>query len=188
MSGGALDRLTADLGRASRVSWRTSETRLRELFARSPAPASAPDDAYEGELLLITMPGPLGALARSWSRGWMPWKGKRFRAELGLGDNRFSNEVALLTRLTWPFYHHARRADAGHFTAFTFSTRFAHSVLDPAHPVFRIDYDLDENPRFVIRDVVDEVVEVEPGVLLGEAQVRFAGRWHTAAYFTLRPA
>ena len=188
MSGGALDRLTADLGRASRVSWRERQSRLRALFACSGPPARALDGAYAGELVLVTVGGPLGALTRAWTRAWMPWRGKRFHADLGLGDNRFSNDVRALTRLYWPFYHHSRAADAGHFTAFTFSTRFAPSVVDPSRTVFRIDYDLDENPRFVIRDVVDEVVELEPGVLLGEAQVRFMGRWRTAAYFALRPA
>jgi hypothetical protein len=188
MSGGALDRLKADLERATRVSWQASQTRLRELFVRAGPPDRPLDGSYDGELLLVTVRGPLGALTRAWTRGWMPWKGKRFRADLGLGDNRFTNDVRLLTRAYWPFYHHARRADAGHFSAFTFSTRFAPSVIDPSHTVFRIDYDLDENPHFVIRDVVDEVVEVDPGVLLGEAQLRFAGRWRTVAYFALRPS
>lgn len=118
----------------------------------------------------------------------MPWKGKRFLAAAGKGENRFSNDAQGLMRLYWPSYHGARAADRGHFTAFTFVTRFASSVVNPSQVVLRIDYDLDANPRFGIRDVVDEVVVLPDGRLLGEAQLRFRGRWHTAAYFTLTPA
>jgi hypothetical protein len=187
MSGGALDRLKADLGRAPRGSWPEARERLHALFATGQPPERPLDGAYDGELLLVTVRGPFGALVRAWTRAWMPWKGKRFHASLALGDNRFSNDVKPLTHLVWPFYRHMRPAGPGHFTAFTFTTRFAPSVLDASRTVFRIDYDLDENPRFVIRDVVDEVVEVAPREFLGEAQVRFAGPWRTAAYFALRP-
>ena len=92
-----------------------------------------------------------------------------------------------LLRLYWPFYRLVRRAEPGCIRAFTFATRLAPSVVDPTRTVLRIDYDLDENPRFWIRDVVDELVEVAPGEYLGEAQVRLAGRWRTAAYFALVP-
>ncbi len=187
MTGGVLDRVIADLERAPRVSWPVAGRELRALFERGLPPGRPLDGDYAGRLLLVTVRGPLGAIARAWARAWMPWRGKRFHAEAGLGDNRFADEARPLMRLCWPLYRLARRADPGHFRAFTFSTRLAPSVLDPARIVLRLDYDLDENPRFWIRDVVDELVEVGQAEYLGEAQVRFGGAWRTAAYFALAP-
>jgi len=188
VNGGALDRVIADLERAPRVSWVESRLALRSLFERGRPPARPLDGEYDGRLLLVTVRGPLGALARAWTRAWMPWKGKCFHAEAGLGDNRFSNDARLPIRLYWPFYRLTRPAGPDAFRAFTFSTRLAPSVVDPARIVMRIDYDLDENPRFWIRDVVDELVEVGTEEYLGEAQVRRGGTWRTAAYFALMPS
>ncbi len=188
MTGGALDRVIADLERAPRVSWREAQRELRSLFERGATPARPLDGEFDGRLLLIAVRGPLGAIARAWTRAWMPWKGKRFHAEAGLGDNRFTADVRWPLRFYWPFYRLVRVADPGHVRAFAFATRLAPSVLEPSRRVLRIDYDLDENPRFWIRDVVDELVEVAPGEYLGEAQVRRGGRWRTAAYFSLVPA
>jgi hypothetical protein len=187
VTGGALDRVIADLERAPRVSWQEAQRQWRSLFERGHPPSQPLDGDYAGRLLLVTVRGPLGAITRAWTRAWMPWKGKRFHAEAGLGDNRFTASARPLLRLYWPFYRLVRRAEPGHIRAFTFATRLAPSVVDPARTVLRIDYDLDENPRFWIRDVVDELVEVAPGEYLGEAQARLAGRWRTAAYFALVP-
>lgn len=166
-------------------SWRETARMLRARFESGRAPARPLDGEYAGRLLLVTVPGALGALARLWARAWMPWKGKRFLAESAVGDNRVANEARPLLRLCFPFYRQARPADPGHFRAFAFTVRLAPSVRDPRLVVMRIDYDLDENPRFFVRDIVDELVEVGPGEYLGEAQVRWSGRWRTLAYFTL---
>jgi hypothetical protein len=188
VNGGGLDRVIADLEHAPHVSWTESRRALRALFEGGHPPPRPLDGDYAGRLLLVTVRGPLGAIARVWTRAWMPWKGKRFHAKAGLGDNRFSEDARLPMRFYWPFYRMARRADPGYFRAFTFSTRLAPSVLDPARIVMRIDYDLDENPRFWIRDVVDELVEIGPEEYLGEAQVRQGATWRTAAYFALTPS
>jgi hypothetical protein len=168
-------------------SWRETARMLRARFESGRAPAVPLDGAYTGRLLAITVPGPLGWIARLWARLWMPWKGKRFLAESRLGENLITNDARALVSLVWPFYHHAPREGCEHFRAFAFSVRLAHSVRNPRLAVMRIDYDLDENPRFWIRDIVDELVETAPGEYLGEAQVRWFGRWRTAAYFSLRP-
>jgi hypothetical protein len=116
----------------------------------------------------------------------MPWRGKRFLAETGLGENLIAESARPLVSLLWPLYHHTRPDGHDQFRGFAFSVRLAPSVRHPRLAVMRIDYDLDENPRFWIRDIVDELVETGPGEYLGEAQVRWLGHWRTAAYFALR--
>lgn len=55
----------------------------------------------------------------------------------------------------------------------------------PGTAVLRIDYDLEENPAWPVRLVLDEVVEVEPGLLLGQALLEVRRRWRRAAWFCL---
>jgi hypothetical protein len=50
--------------------------------------------------------------------------------------------------------------------------------------VLRIDYDVDGNPAW-LRPVLDEVVEVEPRVLLGRMHVRWGSRRWALGYFAL---
>jgi len=186
VSRAALDRrAVVEAAQVPAPSWREAARTLRSRFESGRAPARPLNGEYVGRLLLVTIPGPLGAIARVWARAWMPWKGKRFLADSALGDNRVSNDARPLLHLFWPFYRQAHPAGPDHFRAFAFTVRLAPSVRDPQRAVMRIDYDLDENPRFWIRDVVDELVETGPGEYLGEAQVRWSGAWRTAAYFTL---
>jgi hypothetical protein len=51
--------------------------------------------------------------------------------------------------------------------------------------VYKIDYDFDENPSFVIRSILDELVEIEDGLYLGKILYRVAGRFRPIGYFTL---
>ena len=77
----------------------------------------------------------------------------------------------------------------GRRCALPFGAALSPSVTDPAVTVLKIDYDLDLNPGFVVRRVLDELVQLAPGYYLGQALLRrgsrAAPRWACAAYFTL---
>jgi hypothetical protein len=52
--------------------------------------------------------------------------------------------------------------------------------------VLKIDYDRPGNPRLSIRRVLDELVQLDGGLYLGKAHLKWWwGRWQMVAYFTL---
>jgi hypothetical protein len=52
--------------------------------------------------------------------------------------------------------------------------------------VFKLDYDSPENP-FLIRIILDEMVEVAPGEFLGKVHMKvFPGYYATIGFFGLR--
>ena len=74
--------------------------------------------------------------------------------------------------------------DSRSYRALAFSTTVGPGALDPGIEVLRIDYDLPGNaPPF--RRILDELVEVEPGVYLGQALLRRRGGHRRLAWFTL---
>ena len=52
--------------------------------------------------------------------------------------------------------------------------------------MLKIDYDLEVNPRFVVRDVLEELVQLSDGYYLGKALLHWRGQWRCAAFFTLQ--
>jgi hypothetical protein len=56
--------------------------------------------------------------------------------------------------------------------------------------VLKIDYDSGENPAFLIRDILDELVQVVPNVYHGKVLLGHGepSRRRLVAYFALRPA
>lgn len=69
---------------------------------------------------------------------------------------------------------------------YEFKTSIGFGIKDKKVNVIKIDYDLRSNP-FWLRPVLDEVVEVSPGVYLGKLQYRLIpGYPFTLSYFTLR--
>ena len=165
------------------VSGRTP-AELATLFGRGLAPLPAPDGVRRGALLALTR-GFGGRLGGSLVEPWQPWLGKRFDASAGSGVNLIERSAFELVRLLsgrryfrwWPHDEHA-------FEAFPFRVEVASSTLDDAQDVLRIDYDLRDNHP-LLRRVLDEVVEVEAGVLLGQALLGRGGRRLRAAWFAL---
>jgi hypothetical protein len=52
--------------------------------------------------------------------------------------------------------------------------------------VLKIDYDLNGNPLFTVRRVLDELVQIDDNLYLGKAHVRWWwGRWQMVAHFSL---
>jgi hypothetical protein len=161
-----------------------SGSELDELFAGGRAPASLPQGRLQGAFLTLTPPLG-GALANTLAGLWQPWLGKRFEPEHGRGVNILERSSFEAMRLFaggryfrwWP-------EDDASYRAFPFSLSVAAGELRRVQDVVRIDYDLPENHPLV-RRIVDEAVEVEPGVLLGQALLGLGGRKRRAAWFAL---
>ena len=157
---------------------------LAELFAGAAPPDPPLDGRYRGDLISATLAPAVDALFGRAFELTRPWLGKRFDADTGTGQNlldrRYWGPGRLLTphryRAWWP-------EDEQVFRALPFETAVGPSLLDPGHSVFQIDYDVDVNhPR--VRRIRDELVEVQPGVHLGQALWRRAGV-HRLAWFWL---
>jgi len=120
------------------------------------------------------------------SGAWLPWAGKRFNAEQATGDNILIASAKWPSKLLWPLYT-LRRLD-NRFTAFDFRTYVEPGVLDPDVEVLVIDYaSVASNPRVVIKQIRDELVEVVPGANLGKMIFQGPGERQTlAAYFALK--
>jgi hypothetical protein len=164
-----------------------SEQELARAFAGARAPDPAPDGRYDGALLALTLAPGVDALLELAIRAGRPWLGKRFDAPTATGANVLAARWRPLGRRLLPGrYRTELPEDEEAFRSLPFVTAYAGSRLDPAHEVLRIDYDLPRNPPGA-RRVVDELVVVEPGVLLGQALWRLPVRAHRLAWFALWP-
>ena len=116
-----------------------------------------------------TMPAPLpdgfyAGMAEPFQGGW---KGKKFDRTKNTGINLF---VTRRGEERW---------------LYPFRTWTGTGLRDVSKDVLKIDYDLDENP-FWLRPALDEVVEVQPGVLLGKLHYRLIpGFPFTVTFFRL---
>jgi hypothetical protein len=156
---------------------------LEERFVHGNAPGEL-DGPMRGRLLATTFghgaDGPFEAVARL----WMPWRGKEILTANGEGRNLFTPGGIRGTRALFPGYRAAAEGPAGP-TAFRFTTAVAPSETSPTTKVLQIDYrDLDENPG-LIRRILDELVQVDDGLFLGQALMSWGGRLRRAAWFSL---
>jgi hypothetical protein len=150
------------------------------------APAENLDGRYEGRLLATTF-GPMLDVPFRWiSYLWMPWKGKVLNAERTEGRNLFTSSFRIPKRIFWPGYRDEEAAGPGMFTTYRFTTWSGPSPFTPGVTTFKIDYDLPESPRFIIRSILDEVVRIDEGLFLGQALLKWRGEFHRAAWFQLR--
>jgi hypothetical protein len=160
-------------------------TALERSFVGGDVPARV-DGFHAGRLVASTAGHGLDVVVETLTRVWMPWRGKTFDASAGEGWNVFDPRGRWVARALWPRYEIGRSAEVGRDDrAFRFVTADGRSALMPGTAVLRIDYDLEENPAWPVRRVLDEVVEVEPGLLLGQALLEVRGRWRRAAWFCL---
>jgi hypothetical protein len=74
----------------------------------------------------------------------------------------------------------------GHTRAYYFKTYVGKGEKDGDTDVFKLDYDMPENP-FWIRAILDEVVEISPGRYLGKIHVKvLPGVYVSVGYFGLK--
>jgi hypothetical protein len=174
-----------------RAGQRRSEAHdsLNRIFRLGTLPEPILDGPYDGAPIAPTTFAATDPILRALSSLWMPWLGKRFDAETATGDNVMLPSARLLAKLFWPGYWFRSLGD-GRYAAFRFRTYAGAGALDRDRRVLKIDYDWDENPTFLIRDILDELVQVVPDVFLGKALLRrgeLAGpSWRLVGYFALR--
>ncbi len=161
---------------------------LNEIFAEGRLPSPPPEGRYRGELITPSLHPWLDAFGRAFTSWWLPWQGKTFSRTANTGDNIFANDARWLARLVWPTYRGYIPDGPGQTRALQFRTYTGPGQLDPGLTVFKIDYDWDVNPRFVVRQVLDELVQVDDDYYLGKALLRQrSGAYVCAAFFSLRP-
>lgn len=139
-----------------------------------------------GRLVAVTIAPVLDQLMEAWSRAYMPWTGKTFDRAASSGRNRFVRSARPWFGLYWPGYRDLVPDGSGGFTAFRFETSVGPSQGAPTVEVLRLDYRLSESP-WLVRDVLDELVEVGDGQHLGQALLWWRGRFRRAAWFALEP-
>jgi hypothetical protein len=164
---------------------------LNHVFRLGTLPEPMLDGRFEGVAVTPTTIAVTDPVLRALSSYWMPWLGKRFDAETQTGDNVMLPSARLLSKLFWPRYRFRSMGD-GLYTAFRFRTYAGAGALDQERRVLKIDYDWDENPSLLIRDILDELVQVVPDIYLGKALLRRCGpmspNWRLAGYFALHSA
>jgi hypothetical protein len=140
--------------------------KLNELFRLGVPPADI-DGQTEGILVAPLIAGPVDAFARRLTAVWMPWLGKRFDKAAARGDNVLATSARWPAKLLWPFYSMGEAR--GGKAAFDFETGVEPGKVDPDVDVLKIDYaPMERNPRFIIKPIRDELVEIVAGANLGK--------------------
>lgn len=161
---------------------------LNAIFDLGAAPHPPMSGDYRGDLLTYTLLSPLDACGRFLARFWLPWKGKHFDPATSTGCNYFTPGGHLASRLTWPLYKHATptHPPGGLYRYFNFNTSYAPAIDAPTVTALKIDYNLPENPTFLVRSVLDELTQISGGYYLGKAYLRSRrGNHRLAAFFAL---
>lgn len=155
------------------VTFIVGKTRRQGEFLLGRLPAEAPDGFYRGSAYLL-------------GSGGVPWLGKAFERESSKGFNIFTPKGASLLRLMTPFYDRFRVNAEGNTDAYYFRTSAGPAFRDRGIETIKLDYDSPENP-FLIRIILDEIVEVAPNQILGKVHVKvFPGYYATVGFFGLR--
>jgi hypothetical protein len=143
-----------------------ADAELDELFRLGTAPQGL-DGPSEGILVSTRMGKRIDMFLRLFTTLWIPWQGKRFDSTTNKGDNLFLHSARGLGRVLFPGY---KLRDAGDkLAAFDFDIRTEPGKADPDVQVMVIAYsEIMENPRFIIRSIRDELVELVPGAYLGK--------------------
>jgi hypothetical protein len=175
----------------ARAASRPEEAResLNRIFRLGVPPDPPLDGPQRGILVTPTVGGVADAVLRQIASAWMPWVGKRFDAAGQRGDNLLAASARIPARVLFPGYS-PEPAPGGRLAAFRFRTDVSAGEVDPDRQTLKIDYDSDENPSLLIRDILDELVQIVPGAYLGKVLLRRRGgaEWRLIGYFALRPA
>ncbi|CAN5631101.1 hypothetical protein BH24ACT26_BH24ACT26_03550 [soil metagenome] len=144
--------------------------RLDEMFYAGRAPDPLPDGFMRGRFLVPSSWEPADLIVRRVVPLGL-WEGKRFDRAAGRGVN--------VLRVP-----HTGVTSSSSIERYPFETRVAPAATNPDVAVLAIDYDVGANPRWV-RPVLDEVVEIEPGSLLGKVHLRRRSRAYAVGFFAL---
>ena len=164
---------------------RKAEAELGELY-RLGTPPRALEGPTNGILVTPLIHPAADFLLRALAGAWMPWLGKSFDTRAAHGYNRLAPSARWPAKLFWPFYE--TKPDVGARAAFDFETAVEPGKADPDVEVLKIDYGpVESNPRFIIRQIRDELVELVPDTYLGKILWRSGEERYTCiGYFALR--
>lgn len=175
-----------ELGRRAADDREGALEELQELFLCG-GPAEGLSGQTEGILVTWTLHPIADRLIGSITDAWMPWVGKKFDPERHRGVNTLTRSARWPAKLLWPLY--STRADPLGRGAFDFNTYVEAGKLDPSVEVLVIDYEsVPSNPRLLIRQIRDELVQIVPGANLGKMLVKVPRRSELfgALYFALK--
>jgi hypothetical protein len=164
---------------------RKAEAELGELY-RLGTPPRGLEGPTEGILVTPLIHPAADFVLRTLTGAWMPWLGKSFDAHAAHGYNRLAPSARWPAKLFWPLY--GTKPDVGARAAFDFETAIEPGKADPDVEVLKIDYGpVESNPRFIIRQIRDELVELVPDTYLGKILWRSGEERYTCiGYFALR--
>lgn len=157
---------------------------LGRLFRLGTPPA--PEGRYDGELLCFST-GLLSDPFFEWmTRIYLPWLGKTFDPVSQAGDNVFTDNAwsKATEKLGWPEYRVQSDDPPGTVRVFPFRTYVAPGIEDGDPDVLKIHYADSPNP-LPVRRVVDEVVELPGGYVLGKAHMRGLREFRRLCFFGL---
>jgi hypothetical protein len=161
---------------------------LAELEAcfRAAETPGAIDGATRGRLLTTTLGYALDAITAGLIRLWMPWKGKTFEPEAKEGRNLLASSFRPIQHVLWSGYDIDYPEGDRRYSTFPFTTWEGPSTFTPGGAdVLKIDYEHPQSP-WLIRDILDELGQIDDGLFLGQALLRVRGKLHRAAWFELR--
>jgi len=145
-----------------------------------------PDGRYEGEMVGVST-GLLSDPFFEWlTRLYLPWQGKTFDAATSTGDDFFFffTDSATTEKLHWPAYRVHSDDPAGTVRVFPFRSFVAKGVEDPELDVLQLNYAQATNP-LPVRRMVQEVVELPGGYMLGKAHMRGIREFRRVCFFGL---
>jgi hypothetical protein len=170
--------------RPSNVRKRAIE-RLDAIYASGRTPDPRPDGFLQGRLVTLAVHPILDGFVRRVADLWMPWLGKSFDPTTETGVNILVPKARFPMRLLWPSYE-PERVFVDRIEAFPFRTRIAPGELNPDIDVLKIDYDFEANPGFVIRRILDELVQIDKTDYLGKILFRTRSGFRNIGFFSLR--
>lgn len=157
----------------SLVTFLVEQSSYQKGFLQGSTPARPPDGFYQGAAHVLF-------------NKQTPWLGKSFDSANALGFNVFTPSGGKLLGFLMPLYKRFSRNSDGNTNAFYFKTRTEAALKDAPLKVIKLDYDSPENP-FLIRIILDEIVEVAPEQYLGKIHLKvLPGFYSTIGYFGLK--
>jgi len=155
------------------ITFLVERSPYQKMFVEARAPDPAPDGFHPGEAHVL--------LDKK-----TPWLGKSFNAQASIGFNIFTPLGARILKFASPLYRRFSVNEEGNTRAYYFKTYVGKGKKDVNTDVFKLDYDMPENP-FWIRAILDEVVEIAPRQYLGKIHLKvLPGFYVSIGYFGLR--